>query len=51
MGTDRIQWSQAGQATSEYAIVLGVILFALAALFTALSGALGTTIQSVASGL
>ncbi len=51
MGTPWIDGSQAGQATSEYAITLGVILFAVAALFTALSGVLGTTLQSVAAGL
>ena len=51
MVTDWIECSQAGQATSEYAIMLGVILFAVAALFTALSGVLGTTLQSIAAGL
>lgn len=51
METHRIEDSQAGQAMAEYAIVLGVIMLAVAALFTALSGAVATTLQSVAAGL
>ena len=51
MGIDRIDESQTGQAMAEYAIVLGVILLAVVALFTLLSGAIATALQSVTARL
>lgn len=48
METNPTCGSPAGQAASEYAIVLTVVLVAVAGLFLLLSGAVPTAIEAVA---